>query len=67
MIAEIHKYLKDYQDDLETCRDLAYNQLVSASPRDQRQKACRKMARLTALRRPDFVEELERLKGLRND
>ena len=67
MIAEIHKYLKDYQHDLETRRDLAYNQLVSASTRDQRKKACRQMARLTALRRPDFVEELERLKGLRDD
>ncbi len=67
MKAEIHKHLKDYQHDLETRRDLAYNQLISASTRDQRQKACRKMARLTALRRPDFVEELERLKGLRND
>ena len=67
MIAKIYKYLKDYHHDLETRRDLAYNQLISASTRHERQKACRKMARLTALRRPDFVEELERLKGLRND
>ena len=67
MKAEIHKYLKDYQRDFETRRDLAYNQLISASTRGQRQDACRKMARFTALRRPDFVKELERLKGLRND
>ena len=67
MIPETYRDLNDFNEDLESKREMAHRHIIDSKSRERRVEAHRKLAGLTALRSPEFVRDLERLKGLRDD
>ena len=67
MIPEIYRDLNDFDEKLESKRELAYRHLVCSQSRETQIAAHQELARLTASRSQIFIKDLERLKGLRND
>ena len=59
--------LKGYDHELESARRAKFDEFMTADDKDRKRHAIHVLARLTALRSPAFVRDLERLKGLRDD